>query len=1826
MDCMHCCRYSDDFDVQVETFTAAVVFCDASGFTALTEALDTQPNGAERLGGIINQFFDKIIRIVHFWGGDIIKFSGDALTVVWPVDDEEEGDYQLNGADDSEYRVDARQACLLAAKCCMNLHQSLHKYPTGFAGKTLTLHIGAGFGRVTILQVGGIMDRWEYVVAGAPLEEISIAEPLASTGKRETVVSPTMADAMHGVATLEPVKDSPPGRQFYRLLPKADDLVKIAHERRQGTHLSSEEGAPNGQAEEEELERIHKLADWKVDPPPPLAPIEVDADDVDLLRRYIPPAVFRRLKSGCNVFLNELRTVSVMFICVRGLDVSSTTGSQIAHKLMKMTQKAAYTMEGSVNKFLVDDKGVLLLVMFGLPPVYHLDDPVRAIMAGLRVIDGMKMFGLDAGIGITSGRVWCGTVGNDLRKEYTALGDFVNLSARLMAKAGPREIYCDANTHRSAQHAMEFKQLPSMKVKGKEHPIEVFMPTGTLINTAQTGPELGPLLSWPGWPCRNQLQSILEPSTMYKKQGKAVRPPLDYPVPCGPVFAHEWYEPYMPQLQPLLEVGGVMVIKGREGLGAKELEDYIRDFGSKKSNRQMFCISNMPDSPNLNIGNVPLLAWRKLCTEMVERWRVSDNREKKGYSRIDRDNSVYGLTKELIHPSFHWRLEEMKTVVHGLVLPYELPENKRLAKERRKCMKQLRKQAYSGSTVHSGDGLTVSVLPVRRLEEMKTVVHGLVLPYELPENKRLAKERRKCMKQLRKQGYVPMSPTMALLHRPAEWVEEAGRRLTPVHALVKNIGVDLGLAEADSDDSQTSDSEGSTPRYLYGPSGESIAPIIASLVNGFSLFESSIVVLHVRTGTSVFAEMDRDSWRVARLVARVSLVRRQHRLDDDMRSLKEWRCKHSRKCWWCKGYRTATVVDSSGKVNPVHSTSLCKPLPSQFYQPLVFVLICSDTTDSVPEQQQLVQMAKDNNAYIELRIPKYIFLTAKQLVKDGHVVLKERRRKTRGADDLLRENTRNFELRYRRLLLQRMGKQYQDLQQEYETPREKAASQGSCQEGSQGPSPSDDSSDEDDTEVRYVDDEVIVAVIGLLKTLNKQRMDLGLEPDEVFIPPSSADAEQADWRQQVQYDGLSPSCMPPDAAALELMPPPASSLLSAVSFSLEEDADGEPVRSPFYLAECFRRRLLDWEPKDSTKAGEHDRMDSRDSATVNEEPQLARRFASRRRGRKVNGLGGTSSHCRVGLQEHLAQEDRRRIRRGKLTDAEFALLCFRPSWMPLDFEDLAALRRSRRRRVAQAKNLEWDSDADEPIVKQGDAEDGGWGIKRYSEARVVSNLNSLPFVPQLVADCMFTVERLLPEEQMMAKVASVFPIAFRPTELRMAYPRRMLSKDFYNLVYQLIVKDVLEVCEPASQEEQEALSHFIGSPTAKTTAQHTVTTVTVTPPDAAGGTAHGKSAVLLEVPGGGTGTQAAQSNTLEHTPFPGLGPGHERRPSVMKAGGIVTPAKVAAAGSQKGSQEQGQSAHDSSTKQQQNSFEADLAGGHAAGAAWTSVLATPEGKEVHIRFTSIALQRHTVTTVTVTPPDAAGGTAQGKSAVLLEVPGGGTGTQASQSNTLEHTPFPGLGPGHERRPSVMKAGGIVTPAKVAAAGSQKGSQEQGQSAHDSSTKQQQNSFEADLAGGHAAGAAWTSVLATPEGKEVHIRFTSIALQRVVSDLLLSDERKWLTLVCRRALAQRFVTLTESQNNEIESSKSVLQATASSGSPVHEAPEAEDAIPESLLEGVLEAERNQKMQTDRRILKVPVMSTSETQLKEAESTNNPPAASVEGADSTDLAYDRTPESG
>ncbi len=100
----------NEYNNVVDTFDSSVVFCDASGFTVLTQKLAEQQDGSELLSAILNRFFDPLLRLIdrypqNFllnkkycfyvlfltlclrWGGDVIKFSGDALTIIWPICD-----------------------------------------------------------------------------------------------------------------------------------------------------------------------------------------------------------------------------------------------------------------------------------------------------------------------------------------------------------------------------------------------------------------------------------------------------------------------------------------------------------------------------------------------------------------------------------------------------------------------------------------------------------------------------------------------------------------------------------------------------------------------------------------------------------------------------------------------------------------------------------------------------------------------------------------------------------------------------------------------------------------------------------------------------------------------------------------------------------------------------------------------------------------------------------------------------------------------------------------------------------------------------------------------------------------------------------------------------------------------------------------------------------------------------------------------------------------------------------------------------------------------------------------------------------------------------------------------------------------------------------------------------------------------------------------------------------------------------------------------------------------------------------------------------------
>mmetsp|Transcript_52533 Transcript_52533/g.94242 ORF Transcript_52533/g.94242 Transcript_52533/m.94242 type:complete len:1050 (-) Transcript_52533:209-3358(-) len=444
----------DPKQIVIHRGSGGVVFSDASGFTALTEKLAKKSNGAELLSQCLTAFFTPLIDLINAYRGDTIKFSGDALTIYFPsVDDTKcaafgAGIVPPHGSFGLPDLGPMATAVLRASACCIEIHKRLHMFETGVDDVRLCLHIGVGCGEITILQVGNIVPpethipRIEYLISGAPLEQISIAEPLAKNG--ETCLSPQAWELVRDcVIEGRPLED----RMDFHLLLRMDESKYTFPTIKYATQLY-----------DNREERCFQL------------------DQLNITRRYIPSAVFKQIECGTLQYVNEMRNISVIFISGSGLEVMSKNGPNQAQELMSEVQKVCYAHEGTLNKFLIDDKGMLFLLVFGLPPLVHPDDPTRAVLATMELVQVFKKLDLVGRFGVTTGRNYCGVCGSAKRMEYTVLGDSVNLSARLMTNAPPLGVLTDEETSKHSTGELVFKPLAPIKVKGKVNAIPIFKP------------------------------------------------------------------------------------------------------------------------------------------------------------------------------------------------------------------------------------------------------------------------------------------------------------------------------------------------------------------------------------------------------------------------------------------------------------------------------------------------------------------------------------------------------------------------------------------------------------------------------------------------------------------------------------------------------------------------------------------------------------------------------------------------------------------------------------------------------------------------------------------------------------------------------------------------------------------------------------------------------------------------------------------------------------------------------------------------------------------------------------------------------------------------------------------------------------------------------------------------------------------------------------------------------------------------------------------------------------------------------------------------------
>ncbi len=220
--------------------------------------------------------------------------------------------------------------------------------------------------------------------------------------------------------------------------------------------------------------------------PPKLVPKELSFEEkLAKIQRYLPKDLTQKILAQRGKIEGEQKQVTVMFCDMEGYtSLTEKLGSEHMYSIMDEVYEIlihkVHDYEGTVNELTGDG----IMALFGAPIALE-DAPQRAIRSALAIHREINKFSeqlksekrispIKMRIGIHTGPVIVGTLGNDLRVEFKAVGDTVNLASRMEGLANPGTTYVTEETFRLTEGFFRFEALGEKKVKGKEEPIRVY--------------------------------------------------------------------------------------------------------------------------------------------------------------------------------------------------------------------------------------------------------------------------------------------------------------------------------------------------------------------------------------------------------------------------------------------------------------------------------------------------------------------------------------------------------------------------------------------------------------------------------------------------------------------------------------------------------------------------------------------------------------------------------------------------------------------------------------------------------------------------------------------------------------------------------------------------------------------------------------------------------------------------------------------------------------------------------------------------------------------------------------------------------------------------------------------------------------------------------------------------------------------------------------------------------------------------------------------------------------------------------------------------------
>lgn len=208
---------------------------------------------------------------------------------------------------------------------------------------------------------------------------------------------------------------------------------------------------------------------------------------MESVRRYLPPALVDQVRDLDAAQRPQRRVMSVLFADVRGFSTYSENLDpekliQVINGYFTEAVNAITYFQGLTDKFMGD----AVMALYNTPLNPQEDHPVRAIRTAWRIRQSMAAYlealpeerRLHFGFGIHTGEAVVGNVGSNLRKDYSAIGDAVNLAKRIQEFAQPDQILLSSDAYALVKNIVEVEPLPPTKVKGRQALEQIYLLTG----------------------------------------------------------------------------------------------------------------------------------------------------------------------------------------------------------------------------------------------------------------------------------------------------------------------------------------------------------------------------------------------------------------------------------------------------------------------------------------------------------------------------------------------------------------------------------------------------------------------------------------------------------------------------------------------------------------------------------------------------------------------------------------------------------------------------------------------------------------------------------------------------------------------------------------------------------------------------------------------------------------------------------------------------------------------------------------------------------------------------------------------------------------------------------------------------------------------------------------------------------------------------------------------------------------------------------------------------------------------------------------------------